>query len=695
MVSRRQFLSSSLAGCFLLKVGKPAQASTSVAPLAEISAASRATFPQGVASADPQPDRLMLWTRVDPRRADGPNAVVTVLVSTDPTFETVVVERTLVVNKAQDYTLRTIITGLPPKTDYYYRFISSEGVSSRTGRTWTAPPDIEQRETTVAFVSCQGFPPSRYGSYRHLIESEKSGAAERPDLVLHLGDYIYGIQNPKGKSEEKEEPSREDELGNPLDTPFDLALEGQRRLYRRFLRDPDLQDARALYPFVCIWDDHEYANDPWQSYIAGEGSSPQKRLAASQAWFEFVPQILSQSRDISGAANEAYDYQVKVLEDVPMDHFGDGFISLEPNNLSAITALATYRAVRWGQLVDFLITDNRLYRGPGANPGYDEALIKTGKGNVRAFSGFTLHDGKLLDTLSRGREANNGNPPESVSISGKRVENPRRNSPPVSMLGLQQKSWFKRALKGSEATWKVWANAMPIMAFKFDPGSVSDEFQTGYLWTDGWDGFPNERQELMRYLLDQDIENVVSLSGDRHAHYAGLVAVDHEAELPRYVMPDFTCSAISAFARGPFLARHLRRLGLGHLAEATFVDSDGNQRTESTLNFFMRHGAKAAEVLASTGDPQQALDAADPSPNPHLHYADNSVNGYCVARFGKRAMECQFICIAPKPWDPETEPNGPSALRSVTFRVKRWKAGQTPGMQRLAVTGEPLFGDQS
>ncbi len=161
MVSRRGFLSASIAGCFVPKVGVPVRANTKVPPLKEVSAESRAVFPQGVGSADPQPDRVMLWTRVDPRFSDGLNAVLTLQLSQDAEFDRGLVERALVVNKAQDYTLRTIVAGLSPSTDYYYRFISSEGVSSRTERTWTAPSDDEAVPAAIAFASCQGFPPKK------------------------------------------------------------------------------------------------------------------------------------------------------------------------------------------------------------------------------------------------------------------------------------------------------------------------------------------------------------------------------------------------------------------------------------------------------------------------------------------------------------------------------------------------------
>lgn len=687
--TRRDFLASSIAGAFILKAAPLSFAMmTSSEPGSGVGAESRAAFPQGVGSADPQPDRVMLWTRLDNEHAGGATSIVSVQVSPTPDFEKVVVERKLPVNKAQDHTLRVIITGLEPKTDYYYRFFTLDGVPSRTGRTWTAPADDDEVPVTMMTCSCQGYAPSKYGAYRNLIDGELSGRLKRPDLVLHLGDYIYGLP---GDSADR--PPGVDSDGNKLTDPYELALEGMRRIYRGYLKDDDLQDARALYPFACIWDDHEYANDPWESYIAGEGSRPQKRLAANQAWFEFVPQILSESRDV-GTANEAHDFHAAVVEDVPMSDFGDGFMSYEPNNFAAIQSLRTYRGIRWGKLVDLLLTDNRIYRGPGANPGYSEAVITSGEGNVRAFSGFKLHDPKMLDILSRGREANGGNPPATITSNGKEVPNVRKKSPAVSMLGLRQKDWFKRALRGSDATWKVWGNAMPIMAFRFDPGLLDPTQPNGVLWTDGWDGFPNEREELMKFVREEKIGNVVSLSGDRHAHYAGLVAENYDVGNPVYVIPDFTNAAISAFTRGPFLARSLKRMGLGQLAEIEVEDENGEKLVRSTLNFFMRKGAVATDVLARTNDLQEALAAVDNPPNPHLVYADNDVHGYCMAYFERDHMRCDFHSVMKPLWDREKYPNGPDTLRVVPVRVDAWEGGEAPEMQRLPTTGTIPFGDE-
>ena len=714
---RRDFLRYSactLAGLLTLPASRRGFAQT-----VEPSASSRNAFPQGVASADPQPDAVLLWSRVEPLEGETHPEVV-VQISRSPEFGELVLEETLTAAPESDHTLRLLVRELEADTTYYYRFIAADGATSHLGRTWTAPSPDARRPVSIAFVSCQSWPPNEHGAYQRLIRDEQAGGAERGvDLILHLGDYVYGL--PADPEESFGPPSLADSaaadspapgdppgmgmagmgMGGPPpggDEPpdpedFDLYLAGHRRIYKGYLQDSDLQQARAMYPFVAIWDDHEYGNDVWQSYSGGR-SNPRKRTAATQAWFEYVPQILTDSRSVPGVPNEARDYeQPAEIENAPLSDFGDGFLSMEPNNLAAIASQTCYRTVRWGAYVDLLVTDNRSYRGPSAHPGYSAQDVQEEQSSVNVFSSFSLFDGQLLNTLAKGRDANGGNPPQTVVINGETVPNPRRNDPAVSMLGIPQKQWFKNTLAASEATWKVWANAEPVMGFRFDAGRINPEAGTGFLWTDSWDGFPNEREELMRFVRENGIANVVSLSGDRHAHYAGLVAENYEAETPRYVIPDFTCTTISAFERGPFLERAMGNFGLSHLGMYNRPGPNGTEERVCNLNLCMREGAMAAQAMYETNDLDRALAAAGPSPNPHLAYADNDVHGYCVATFDADSCDVTFVSVARPVWDPQVYPEGPPMLRAVGYRVDAWEGGEEPKLVRTFTRGERVFGE--
>jgi alkaline phosphatase D len=76
------------------------------------------------------------------------------------------------------------------------------------------------------------------------------------------------------------------------DFHIQTTLEDYRALYRSYLMDPDLQDARARWPFICVWDNHEFLWKGWQSQqqFDGKARPAQKvKVAANQAWFEFQP----------------------------------------------------------------------------------------------------------------------------------------------------------------------------------------------------------------------------------------------------------------------------------------------------------------------------------------------------------------------------------------------------------------------
>ena len=640
---RREFLRRAglLTGYFVVEASTIGFAARlAVAAEATPGANNNERFPQGVASGDPQPGKVLLWTRVEPP-AYGSDVTerLTLQVTQSQNFNNVVLEQEFEVTQDSDFALRVVVTRLEPDTTYYYRFIDAFGVPSRIGRTWTAPPADAERPVNIMFASCSGFPANKYGALRHFLTEQAMANQPRADLVLHLGDYVYGIdeeqigqKGPEPLIVVGDKSVSPPAVGGPAAlaatteaeySEYQLALAAHRRIYRAYHKDPDFQDIRALYPFVIIWDDHEYENDVWQSYIAGQGANPERRLAATRAWFEHVPQILDEAASVPGVENEAYDFRPTTVGPAKLGDFDEAFLSLEPNNLAAITAMACYRVVRWGSMVDLIVADERSYRGPGAHPAYSLESIESEEADARAFSGLQLFEGKLLNTLALGRTANGGNPPATVMHNGKEIPNPRVDAPPVSMLGIMQKDWLKRVLTASTARWKAIANSVPIMGFSFNPGVIKPEVGNGYWWTDSWDGFPNERAELMRFLRENNITNVVSLSGDRHAHYAGLVAEDYTAENPDYVMPDFTCTSISAFARMTNAARNFRAVDLGHLISYRRPNADGEFEIVSNMNVLMRYGAKAAAVMADTNDLDAALAAADPETNPHMVYADN------------------------------------------------------------------------
>ena len=399
-------------------------------------------FPQGVASADPQPNAVLLWTRVLPSN-NADKVELTLQVALTEEFESLILERDLEATAVSDYTVRALVSSLDTDTTYYYRFITSDNASSRIGRTWTAPDPADERLVSIAFLCCHSLQNGFFGSYRRLMNDETQTAGRRNiDFVLHLGDYIYE----NVRQDEPDPPSYQDGrprrvkpfssggLDGPRGTRLASTLDDYRLLYREYLQDPDLQEMRARYPFVQVWDDHEFADDAWQSF-AGDGPKTARKMLANQAWFEFVPAILSESRAVEGAENPAQDFRASAVSDAPLEPFDENFLSAEPNNMAVTDSITVFRSLRWGAHMEMMVTDQRSYRSPAGTLELGTSFLGDGEASLNPDRGLPY---SVVNLLAAGKTANNNNPPESVTINGRTVPNPRLNFPAVTMLGKAQ-----------------------------------------------------------------------------------------------------------------------------------------------------------------------------------------------------------------------------------------------------------------
>jgi alkaline phosphatase D len=233
-------------------------------------------FTLGVASGDPAPGGVVLWTRLAPQPllADGgmPARAVPVdwQVAADPRFGRIVRRGTVLAHPAQAHSVHVEVEGLEPARTWWYRFRAG-GELSPVGRTRTLPaPGSSPGRLALAVVSCQHYEHGYYSAYQHLAQE---------DLVLHVGDYLYESALSEGQPRRHIGPA-----------PMDLA--GYRLRHALYRTDPDLQAAHAALPFVLTWDDHEVAND----YAAdhSERFDPptvfrRRRAAAYQAYWEHLP----------------------------------------------------------------------------------------------------------------------------------------------------------------------------------------------------------------------------------------------------------------------------------------------------------------------------------------------------------------------------------------------------------------------
>ncbi|RAO33860.1 Alkaline phosphatase [Micromonospora noduli] len=275
-------------------------------------------FKLGVASGDPAPDSVVLWTRLapSPLNADGQggmaNADVTVewQVSTTDRFTSLVASGSVVARYADAHSVHAIAGGLAADSDYYYRF-RAQGQISPVGRTRTAPaPSAFGRDLVMAFASCAHYEAGYYTAYRRMAE-------DNPGLILHLGDYIY--EGGVGSSTVRQH------VGAEI-----VSLADYRRRYALYKSDPDLQAAHAAAPWLVVPDDHEVENN--YANMVRNDSSPTltaaqwtaRRTAAYRAYYENMP--------------------------------------LRPASAANGNSIPLYRRVRWGQLATFHMLDTRQFR---------------------------------------------------------------------------------------------------------------------------------------------------------------------------------------------------------------------------------------------------------------------------------------------------------------------------------------------
>src|SRR6476646_2616659 len=231
----------------------------------------RDLYPHGVASGDPDPHSVILWTRRP--FTEGKRHVLTVEVAEDEAFGRVIAHAKAPVSSAADWTARILIGGLKPAHTYWYRFTDTDGNGSRIGRTITAPAPNDPRPVNFTFVSCQDVNEGSLNAYRRMIyEDERAPAAAQLGFVLHLGDFIYEVVEYPDEVKTRYDRTIYDigripDGGKSSNFHFPLTVEGYRVVYKGYLADPDLQDARARWPFVAIWDNHEFSWQGRQSIV--------------------------------------------------------------------------------------------------------------------------------------------------------------------------------------------------------------------------------------------------------------------------------------------------------------------------------------------------------------------------------------------------------------------------------------------
>lgn len=653
-------------------------------------------YPEGVASGDPDGHSVLLWTRRPPKGAPAVTQL-TAEVAEDESFTKVVAATVAPISEASDWTCRVLAGGLKPRRNYWYRFTDAQGNGSRIGRTITAPNDDDPRPVRFAFISCQNANDGAQNAYRRMIfEDERAAEQDQLGFVLHLGDFIYEIvwypeDRPQGMYDRKLRDIVRYEHGEKIrDFHIPTDVGDYRAIYRNYLHDPDLQDARARWPFVCMWDNHEYSWLGWQGLqrFGGVNRPAQTRkVAANQAFFEYQPARLFK---LSGPS--LTEFHPPAVSDAPVTQFDEHGMGQEPNNLIAIHSLRGYRALRWGRHMELIITDQRSYRSEEPSDAPEAKIFANDD-----FPGMVPEE--VLQMMDGGKALNRGKPPASVRYAGAEVKNFRIDRPPTTLLGTEQKKWFLERLQKSKATWKIWGDTVATLEMRADPQNLPEGITkrwpgAGYSGFDASYGTGDhstayvERGEIYDFVRENGITGFATVAGDRHSFWAGLAAKSLPPQEFEPVGVAFVTGSISA----PGMIEALEHgFPKDHPLRALFLgQGPADAKPQPTMNLLLRHGVRSCLEYAKTGDIEKARRLSNPELSPNLSFVDMGGHGYAVVRVSSDMLETEFVCI-PRPIERSERPDGGPLAYRARFRTKLWQKGQQPLLTSEVLEGDPKF----
>lgn len=641
----------------------------------------RDLYPQGVASGDPAPESVILWTRRAPDPGASTHRLV-VEVARDEAFAHIVARGDVEVSDATDWTCRFLAAGLRPAREYWYRFVDEAGNMSRIGRTLTAPADSDDRAVKFAFVSCQDVTIGACNAYRRMIyEDVRRPRAEQLGFVLHLGDFIYELvkypedaQGGRDRGRRLRDIVRYPHGKKVRNFNFPTDLGDYRTIYRAYLTDPDLQDARARWPFVPVWDNHEFSWNGFQSQTQIFDQPPEPaqtlKIAASQAWYEYQP-----ARVVKPGAGDPFE--APAVTDTPLTDIDARGVSHEANNLIAIQALRIQRAFRFGKNAELILTDNRSFKsGPNAQNTWFEAPTPP-----------YMTDEAAFEIVEQGREYNGGHPPATIRFGAEEVPNECMDAPPQAYLGLDQMNWLKQRLRTSQAPWKIWGHSFGTLTLRADPQNLPAPLNErwpgdGYAVIDS--SFAVEHNELFDMIRAEGITGLAVVAGDKHSFWAGY---------PSKTLPPRAFDPVGVeFITGSITAQGLHEvtqfsMRADHPYRALYIHETPEGAKQCAFNMTVLHGVRAALTLHETGDIERARAARNPDLSPNLAFADYGGHGYATVRASPDELETEFVCIPPPFERSESEDGGPLRYR-VIHRVSRWAPGERPALRQEIVEGD-------
>jgi alkaline phosphatase D len=244
-------------------------------------------------------------------------------------------------------------------------------------------------------------------------------------------------------------------------------------------------------------------------------------------------------------------------------------------------------------------------------------------------------------------------------------------------------------MEASDATWKLWGNEVTLMRLRISPLGATD-LSARVVSADAWDGYPTERKELMTFLSEKGISNVVVLSGDIHASFAGLVRPDFDVTTAPPVACELVASGISSNSLFSFFEAATKGgdptlRGLITVDAAT--NGNGGAKFTENFNLLLLAGINSAGTFAGAiaagalvGDALgAALAVATPAtnPNPHLKYVDSNAQGYGYVQVTAAQVAATIVTIN----RPISTPSdaGPGVKRTVSFTIPKDHLGEMTG----------------
>lgn len=483
----------------------------------------QADFLHGVASGDPLQDKVILWTRLTPVDFSAP-LKVTWEIATDDQFKQNLKTGTVQTTKTDDFTVKVDATGLQAGTTYYYRFRFGTKVSP-VGQTKTLP--VTTNKVSFAVCSCSNYPAGYFYVYREM-------AKQNVDVVIHLGDYIYEYGADGYATEDAAKLGRTLPSDNNKEI---IKLDDYRKRYALYRQDKDLQAVHQRHPFIVIWDDHELANDTWrdgaENHQDNEGSFSDRKLAALQAYFEWMP-----IRPVSNT-----------------DH------------------LNIYRQFNFGSLVQLTMLDTRIiardkqleYKDYITASGLDAQKFQADLTDPkRTLIGYTQRDW-LVDKLKQSTATWN--------VIGQQVLMSKMWIPAELLASLGQ---ITSGGTSPDTLAKMNAQITELVTLKLrleqgDPTlTVQEKARVTTLVPynlDAWDGYYAEREFLYAKLAEFN-KKIIVLAGDTHNAWTSYLY----SQKGEYVGVELATSSVSSPGLEKYLSIPLGQLQQFEFAFTTLID---------------------------------------------------------------------------------------------------------------------------